>query len=54
MEHFFLFYNQREGWQSKPLARRGADHAHVLLNEALQNASLKDNGTRRSPNRGKK
>ena len=53
IEHFFVSYNQREGRQFKPLAPRGADRAKALLNEAIQSACPDENGTGRSPGRGK-
>jgi inorganic pyrophosphatase len=54
IEHFFVTYNEREGRQFKPLARRGADRAQALLNEAIQKASPDENVATRSSGRGKK
>jgi inorganic pyrophosphatase len=51
IEHFFVSYNQMEGRQFKPLARRGADHAQELLEEAIGSAGSKGNAARRSPGR---
>ncbi|HEY7159259.1 MAG TPA: inorganic diphosphatase [Gemmataceae bacterium] len=36
IEHFFVSYNQMEGRQFKPLARRGADQAQKLLEKATK------------------
>jgi inorganic pyrophosphatase len=54
IEHFFVSYNQAEGRQFKPLARRGADHAQELLEEATAGAGSAGNGAGRSRRRGKK
>ena len=35
IEHFFVSYNQMEGRQFKPLARRGADRARELLEQGI-------------------
>jgi inorganic pyrophosphatase len=53
IEHFFVSYNQMEGRHFKPLARRGADRAEELLEEARA-AGPRHNGARRPPGRGKK
>src|SRR5262245_14669451 len=54
IEHFFVSYNEMEGRQFKPLARRGADHALERLEEATGGADSGGNGARRSRGRGKK
>jgi inorganic pyrophosphatase len=54
IEHFFVSYNQVEGRQFRPLARRGADHARGLLKRATGGAGPGSNGARRSRGRGKK
>jgi inorganic pyrophosphatase len=54
IEHFFVSYNQMEGRQFKPLARRGADHARELLEEVTGGAGSGGNGARRPRGRGKK
>jgi inorganic pyrophosphatase len=54
IEHFFVSYNQIEGRQFKPLARRGATHAQKLLKEATEGAGSAGNGARRSRARSKK
>jgi inorganic pyrophosphatase len=54
IEHFFVSYNQMEGRQFKPLARRGADRAHELLKEAIRGARTGANGARRSRGRALK
>jgi inorganic pyrophosphatase len=54
IEHFFVSYNEMEGRQFKPLARRGADRARKLLDEATGGARTGSNGARRSRARGKK
>src|SRR5262249_40401169 len=48
IEHFFVSYNQAEGRQFKPLARRGADHARELLEEATAGAGAARNGAGRA------
>jgi inorganic pyrophosphatase len=40
IEHFFVSYNEMEGRQFKPLARRGADHAQELLEEAIESGGF--------------
>jgi inorganic pyrophosphatase len=54
IEHFFVSYNQMEGRQFNPLARRGADRAHELLKEATRGAGPGGNGARRSRARAEK
>jgi inorganic pyrophosphatase len=54
IEHFFVSYNQVEGRQFRPLARRGADHAQQLLEEATRGAGSGGNGARRSRGRSKR
>jgi inorganic pyrophosphatase len=39
IEHFFVSYNQAEGRQFRPLARRGADRARELLEDATRAGS---------------
>jgi inorganic pyrophosphatase len=51
--HFFVSYNQMEGWQFKPLARRGANHAQELLKKASGGTASGGNGARRSRARSK-
>jgi inorganic pyrophosphatase len=51
IEHFFVSYNQMEGREFKPLARRGADRAQALLDEAIQDTSPDGNGSHRSQGR---
>jgi inorganic pyrophosphatase len=54
IEHFFVSYNQMEGRQFKPLARRGADDAQELLGEVAGGAGSGGNGARRPRGRSKK
>ena len=54
IEHFFVSYNEIEGRQFKPLARRGADRAQQLLEEATRGTGPAGNGSRRSRGRVKK
>ena len=54
IEHFFVSYNQMEGRQFTPLARRGADHARALLEGATGGASAGGNGARRARGRGRR
>ena len=54
IEHFFISYNQVEGRQFKPLARRGAHDAQALLEQVMGGAGLRGNGARRSRGRGAK
>ena len=54
IEHFFVSYNQMEGRQFKPLARRKADHARDLLEATTGGAGSGGNGARRSGGRSKK
>src|SRR5262249_10528841 len=54
IEHFFISYNSMEGRQFKSLARRGADHAQKLLEEATRGTGSGGNGARRSRGRSKK
>src|SRR5262245_26972397 len=54
IEHFFVSYNEMEGRQFKPLARRGADHAWELLEKATGGAGPRSNGSKRTRGRGKK
>jgi inorganic pyrophosphatase len=53
IEHFFVSYNQLEGRQFKPLARRGAVHAQELLEAITEGAGSGGNGARRSGGRSK-
>src|SRR5262245_58106731 len=53
IEHFFVSYNQMEGRQFKPLARRGPGHAHKLLERATGGARPGANGARRNRGRSK-
>jgi inorganic pyrophosphatase len=53
VEHFFVSYNQMEGRQFKPLARRGPDRAQELLEEATRSTGRGKNGARRSRSQGK-
>ena len=54
IEHFFISYNQVEGRQFKPLARRGAHDAQALLEQVMGGAGVRGNGARRSRGRGAK
>jgi inorganic pyrophosphatase len=54
IEHFFVSYNQMEGRQFRPLARRGADHARELLERATGSAGARGNGARRPRGRSRK
>src|SRR5262249_59080069 len=54
IEHFFVSYNQMEGRQFKPLARKGVGRAQELLDEATRGASPAGNGAKRPRGRGKK
>jgi len=54
IEHFFVSYNQMEGREFKPLARRKADHAQELLEATTGRAGSGGNGGRRSRGRSKK
>jgi inorganic pyrophosphatase len=54
IEHFFVAYNQVEGRQFKPLARRGPGRARELLEEGTRAAGPARNGAGRSPARRKK
>jgi hypothetical protein len=53
IEHFFVSYNQMEGRQFKPFARRGAEHAQQLLDRMTGGAAGSD-GARRSRSKSKK
>ena len=53
VEHFFVSYNEMEGRQFKPLARRGPGRAQELLKQATHAAGAADNGARRSRSRVK-
>jgi inorganic pyrophosphatase len=53
IEHFFVSYNQMEGRQFKPLARRGAVHAQKLLEAITEGAGSGGNGAGRSGGRRK-
>jgi inorganic pyrophosphatase len=54
IEHFFVSYNEVEGRQFKPLARRGPDRGRELLEEATRGAEPAGTGARRARGRGKK
>jgi len=54
IEDFFISYNKVEGRQFKPLARRGAERAHELLEKANRGSGAGANGARRSGGRAKK
>jgi inorganic pyrophosphatase len=54
IEHFFVSYNEAEGRQFKPLARRGAGRGHELLEEATRGAAPAGNGAEQSRGRRKK
>ncbi len=54
IEHFFVAYNQMEGRQFQPLARRNADRAQRLLEAAGRGATREENGARRSQGLAKK
>jgi inorganic pyrophosphatase len=43
IEHFFVSYNESEGRQFKPIARRGASAAEKLIAEALRRRKLAGN-----------
>jgi inorganic pyrophosphatase len=44
IEAFFIFYNQMEGRQFKPLARRGEDRGKELLEQATRDTGTIHNG----------
>jgi inorganic pyrophosphatase len=52
IEHFFISYNEAEGRQFKPLARRGPDRAWQLLKQATRGARATENGAGRSAQPG--
>jgi inorganic pyrophosphatase len=54
IEHFFISYNEAEGRQFKPLARRGPDRAWQLLKQATRGARAAENGAGRAHSRVKK
>jgi inorganic pyrophosphatase len=53
IEHFFVAYNEIEGRQFKPLARRGADRGQEML-KSVTRASPRKNGSRRSAGSGRR
>jgi inorganic pyrophosphatase len=53
IEYFFVSYNRMEGREFQPLARRGADHAQELLEQATGGSGAGGNGVRRSRSRGR-
>jgi inorganic pyrophosphatase len=46
IEHFFISYNQMEGRQFRPLARRGPDRARELLQQATRGGHGADGASR--------
>ncbi len=54
IEHFFVSYNEMEGRQFKPLARRGPDRAWELLEEVTHGTGPGKGGAGRSRGRVKK
>ena len=54
VEHFFVSYNDAEGRQYKPLARRGPDRARELLDRATREVHPDRHTTRPARGRGKR
>ena len=47
IEHFFVSYNQVEGRQFKPLARRGVEHTQELVEQAIHSSGTTNHPARR-------
>jgi inorganic pyrophosphatase len=53
IEHFFVSYNQMDGWQFQPRARHGADRARELVEQASRLTGTANNGAKQSRGRVK-